>query len=123
MKTARDPRHRKRQEIVQHLFSYSFSNLPKVNDTTTHIIENLEVIDKKITEIAPDYPIEKINKVDLAVLRLAVYELTIGKDIPPKVVIDEAIELAKEFGGDSSPGFINGALGKLLKGQIEHETT
>ena len=50
---------------------------------------------------------------DLAILRLAVYELQIGKTAPKNVIIDEAIELAKEFGGESSPSFVNGALGKL----------
>jgi len=72
-------------------------------------------IDEKITKIAPEYPIEKINKIDLAILRLAVYEMEIEKDKPPKVTVDEAIELAKEFGGETSPAFINGALGNLLK--------
>jgi transcription antitermination protein NusB len=115
MKTARDPRHRKRQEVVQYLYSHSYNNLPKADDTTKLVIENLEQIDAEIVEIAPDFPIDKINKVDLAVLRLAVYEMIIDKKEPPKVIIDEAIELAKEFGGDAAPGFINGALGKLLQ--------
>lgn len=123
MKTARDPRHRKRQEIVQHLYTYSYSNLPHADETTQHIVESIDAIDKSITEIAPDFPIDKINKVDLAVLRLAVYELAVEKKEPPKVVIDEAIELAKEFGGETSPAFVNGALGKLLKGQTNNEQT
>ena len=50
----------------------------------------------------------------MAILRLAVYELLIEKKEPPKVIVDEAIELAKEYGGDSSPAFINGALGKVI---------
>ena len=79
------------------------------------IIEKFDVIDSKIKEIAPEFPIDKINKVDLSILRLAIYELQFEKETPEKVVIDEAIELAKEFGGDSSPGFVNGALGKLIK--------
>lgn len=115
MKTALDPRHKTRQEIVQLLFSYSFTNQNIGNKKAKDIIENLNAIDEKIKEIAPEFPIDKINKVDLAVLRLAIYELQFEKSTPPKVVIDEAIELGKEFGGDTSPGFINGALGKLLK--------
>jgi N utilization substance protein B len=115
MKTAQDPRHKTRQEIVQLLFSYSFTKQNIKNPKAKDIIENIDAIDAKIKDIAPEYPIDKINKVDLAVLRLAIYELQFEKSTPPKVVIDEAIELGKEFGGDSAPGFINGALGKLLK--------
>lgn len=115
MKTALDPRHKKRQDIVQLLFSYSFHKQKINNEKANKILENLNEIDEKITHIAPEFPIEKINKVDLAILRLAIYELQFEKETPPKVVVDEAIELAKEFGGDASPGFINGALGKLLK--------
>lgn len=76
---------------------------------------NQKKIDTLIAIAAPDFPIEKINKIDLAILQLAVYELTIVKANPEKVIIDEAIELGKEFGGDTSPGFINGVLGKILQ--------
>ena len=115
MKTAQDPRHKIRQEIVQLLFSYSFTKQNIGNKKAKDIIENIDAIDAKIKDAAPEFPIDKINKVDLAILRLAIYELQFEKSTPPKVVVDEAIELGKEFGGDSSPGFINGALGKLLK--------
>lgn len=115
MKTAFDPRHKKRQEIVKLLFSYSFLDQNIPNPKAQEIIKNVEEINKKIIDIAPEFPIDKINKVDLAVLRLAIYELLIEKKEPPKVVVDEAIELAKEFGGDTSPAFINGALGKIIK--------
>ncbi len=115
MKTASDPRHKKRQDIVQLLFSYSFLDQKINNEKTKEIISKLGEIDTIIADIAPEFPIEKINKVDLAILRLAIYELQFEKETPPKVIVDEAIELAKEFGGDASPGFINGALGKLLK--------
>lgn len=115
MKTASDPRHKTRQDIVQLLFSYSFveQNIP--NQKAKLIIDNFNQIDATVREIAPEFPLEKINKVDLAILRLAIYELQFEKKTPPKVIIDEAIELAKEFGGEASPGFVNGALGKLLK--------
>jgi len=122
MKTALDPRHKLRQDIVQLLFSYSFLEQKISNEKAHTIIDRMSEIDNKITEIAPEFPIDKINKVDLAILRLAVYELQFEKKTPPKVIIDEAIELAKEFGGDASPGFINGALGKILK-EHEHTTT
>lgn len=117
MKTAADPRHKKRQEVVQLLFSYSFLEQRISDPKAQEIISHFEELDKVISEVAPEFPIEKINKVDLAILRLAIYELQFEKKTPPKVIIDEAIELGKEFGGEASPGFINGALGKFLKEQ------
>ena len=86
-----------------------------VGDYAKEIFTKKDFIDEQIAKAAPEYPIDKINKTDLAILRLAVYELLIEKKQPPKVIIDEAIELAKEYGGDTSPAFINGALGKLIK--------
>src|SRR5450830_1100015 len=101
MKTARDPRHKTRQDIVQMLFSHSFLEQKIHNPKAQEIIDNIEQIDERIKIIAPEFPIDKINKVDLAILRLAIFELQFEKTAPPKVIIDEAIELAKEFGGDS----------------------
>ena len=115
MKTSLDPRHKKRQDVVKLLFAQSFTKQPTNNITVKNILESLTKIDKKIEKVAPEFPIDKINKTDLAILRLAVFELTLAHKEPQKVILDEAIELAKEFGGESSPGFINGALGKLLK--------
>lgn len=115
MKTSFDPRHKRRQDTVKQLFAKSFDNQGAGNPTFQKVIENIASIDELIRKIAPEFPIEKINKVDLAILRLSIYELVFAKKEPEKVIIDEAIELAKEFGGDSSPGFINGALGKLLE--------
>ena len=68
-----------------------------------------------IAKAAPEWPIEKLNKSDLAILRLAVYELTIEKKEPVKVIIDEAIELAKELGSENSSSFVNGVLGTIVK--------
>lgn len=96
------------------LFTWDFN--PK-NSTTSikDIIDNIEVIDQKILSAATERPITQINKIDLAILRLSIFELIIVKETPPKVVIDEAVELGKEYGSDSSPGFINGALGNLVE--------
>lgn len=113
MKTPFDPRHKRRQQRVEELFKFDF-HTQQVSDATKTILSHKEDIDTAIHTAAPDFPIEKINKIDLAILRLAVYELLIEKKEPPKVIIDEAVELAKEFGGDTSPAFVNGALGKLL---------
>ena len=112
MKTPFDPRHKKRQKIVESLFKYDFHK-QTVNDITKKILSHQAYIDKQIEAAAPEFSIDKINRIDLAILRLAVYELLVEKTQPVKVIIDEAIELAKEYGGDSSPSFINGALGNI----------
>lgn len=115
MKTANDPRHTARQKIVEDLFSQSFFIQKTKNEKVKAVLEKIKEIDEIIEKAAPEFPVDKINKVDLAILRLGVYEIEFEKKQPPKVIIDEAIELAKEYGGDSSPGFVNGALGKLIK--------
>lgn len=114
MKNPLDPRHKKRQKAIEDLFKIDFHK-QRVGDYTKKILPKIDFIDEKIKKAAPEFPIDKINKTDLAVLRLAIYELLIEKSQPQKVIIDEAIELAKEYGGDKSPSFINGALGKLIK--------
>lgn len=117
MKTAQDKRHLKRRKIVQSLFTWIFQ--PKNNGQSQKLIKDIlrhrEKIDKIITRCAPVWPIEKIAKIDLAILRLAIYELAVEKKEPPKVIIDEAVELAKEFAGEKNSGFINGVLGTVLK--------
>ena len=60
---------------------------------------------------------KRINKVDRAVLTVAIWEMAVEKKTPPKVIIDEAVEFAKEFGSESSPGFVNGILGAIFKNQ------
>ena len=77
----------------------------------THAAE----LDAKLQPVAPDWPIEQIARMDRLVLRIGLYELESGTGVPPKVVINEAVELAKSFGGDNSSKFINGVLGTLLK--------
>lgn len=117
MKTSLDPRHKKRRKIVQELFALSFTGQKVLQPVAKKIIAKFPKIDKIIEEAAPEFPVEKINKIDLAILRLAVFELLFSKKEPPKVVIDEAVELGKEFGGDTSSSFINGALGKIYGGK------
>lgn len=82
---------------------------------TRRVIDNLSAIDSEIVAAAPEWPIERINKTDLAILRLAIFELLIQKKEPPKVIIDEAVELGKEFGSENSASFVNGVLGNILK--------
>jgi N utilization substance protein B len=112
MKTATDPRHRKRILLMQHLFSSSFQHHP--DPTVKHIWHKLSQIDPLISTAAPEWPLDKLNPIDLAILRLATYELMVDRQAPYKVIIDEAVELAKQYGSDNSPAFINGALGQLI---------
>jgi len=114
VKTDKDPRHIQRQKIVQDLFASTFGKQRNLDKKSKQIILQLSKVDCSIERAAPQWPLTKISKIDLAVLRLAVYELLLEKKSPPKVAIDEAIELAKEFGGDNSPSFINGVLGKIM---------
>lgn len=114
MKRATDPRHLKRKRTVQDLFAYSFAN-QKIGEDAKKILSKKSVLDKIIIRSAPTWPIERINSLDLAILRLAVWELRLEKKNPPKVVIDEAIEIAKELGSENSPGFVNGVLGSIME--------
>lgn len=77
------------------------------------IIEKLDEIDHMISKVASGWTLNRMGKVELTILRLAVYEMHFDDDIPVKVAINEAVELAKVFGGDETPGFINGVLAKL----------
>lgn len=115
VKTASDPRHKRREKTVKELFGWSFKKQKCQEQLTKKVIKNLKEIDKIIKESAPQFPIEQINKIDLAILRLAIYELVFAKTAPYKVIIDEAVELAKEYGSEKSPKFINGALGTVVK--------
>lgn len=72
-------------------------------------------LDDRLRPLAPEWPIEQIARMDRTVLRIGLYELLHEKDVPPKVVINEAVELAKAFGGDNSSKFVNGVLGTALK--------
>ena len=76
-------------------------------------------LDDIIRPVAPEWPIEQIARMDRVVLRMGVYELLFEEGVPPKVVINEAVELAKAFGGDNSSKFINGVLGTVLRNQEE----
>jgi len=105
---------------MQNLFACTFSeaNLQtcleeKKGTVVWDILNNLENLDRKIQVVAPERPLNQVNQIDLAILRLILYE-SLNKKTPIKVLINEAIELAKEFGSDSSSRFVNGVLAKLL---------
>lgn len=81
------------------------------------VIENVEAIDNKIREIASNWDFERIAKIDLSILRMAIYELLFRKDIPPVVTINEAIDLSKQYSAEESRRFVNGVLDRL-RGQL-----
>ena len=136
-------RHLSRTIAMQSLFEWDFNN--RADDLKqiieTHLKEfseakqesgfvfelaegvagHLEEIDKIVQKHAPEWPMDQIPVVDRNVLRLGVYELMFLKQVPPKVIINEAVELGKTFGGESSGKFVNGVLGTLYK-EIGPET-
>lgn len=86
-----------------------------VETTVRGIIARRDDIDKKIESYAPNWPIDSMGLIDRNVLRLGVFEMYFNEDIPDKVAINEAIELAKTFGGTTSGKFVNGILGAMFK--------
>lgn len=88
-----------------------------IDNLTEGVLKHQENIDKIIEKSAPEWPLEQITIVDRNVLRIGIYELLFGnkEEVPPKVAINEAIELAKSYGGESSGRFINGVLGTIYR--------
>ncbi|MDH5533526.1 MAG: transcription antitermination factor NusB [Candidatus Pacebacteria bacterium] len=122
-----DPRHKKRMSLVQILFARGFNDIigqDKIDqngatlnadhdENVEAILKSSQELDEMILSVAPERPVKDINRVDLAILRVILFEAN-NKETPKKVLINEAVELAKEFGTESSPKFVNGVLGKLL---------
>ena len=104
-------------------FGFDLEDSSFVWELITGVIKHLKEIDDLISKTAPHWPIEQMPIVDRNVLRLGVYELVFGdkKAVPPKVAINEAIELAKGFGGENSGKFINGVLGTIYREYQELE--
>jgi N utilization substance protein B len=142
MKSKSDPRHAARKLALTSIFCWLFCepneeealvlsrdllNDPSHDfDLASYIISGVKKhkteIDEIIEQCAPDWPLEKISKVDLVILRIAIFEILYGKKkIPEKVAIDEAVELAKEFGNDTSSKFVNGVLGTVV--ELKKEVT
>lgn len=120
MTEAMDPRHQRRVELMQTLFVLMFSGEESQDtaelrqlEAAREILSQSEQLDQELATHAPERPLAEINQIDLAIMRLILHEANQG-ETPKKVLIDEAIELAKEFGTDSSPKFVNGVLGKAL---------
>lgn len=145
MKRLTDPRHLSRILVLQEFFRKDFGrinsfdtedvsveDLVKINEIGEYNKElyqsildgvpaNLEKIDQTIKKYAPQWNIEQMKLVDLQILRIAIFEGFLEKITPPKVAIDEAIEIAKEFGGESSGKFVNGVLGAIYEEIKENE--
>jgi N utilization substance protein B len=118
VKSKIDSRHLKRKQLVIELFGGTFHNLINPSDGVKKILRKIKRIELLISEAAAEDKTKRINNVDKAVLIVAVWELAIEKKTPPKVIIDEAVELAKEFGSESSPGFVNGILGTIYESTV-----
>lgn len=133
-------RHLQRSVAMQSLFEWDFQGkhdeksrdvlrrnigefAPGLEETVfaEHLVEGTlrerQTIDKLIEKCAPEWPLEQVTVIDRNILRLGIYELMFGNydEVPPKVAINEAIELAKTFGSDSSPRFVNGVLGTIYR--------
>jgi len=104
------------EEVVTHLLAggrLSAENGAFVRELVSGVIQNKEKIDLNIQSFAPAWPIEQIPVVDRNILRLAIFEILLDNKVPVKVAINEAVELAKTFGGDNSSRFVNGVLGSV----------
>lgn len=128
-------RHLARTCVMQTLFASEFKKhdakkllkqileefAPKLTETDfayktlEGVLKNEEEIKKIIQKFAPHWPVEKIARVDRAILEIGVYEIVFNNEIPPVVAINEAIEIAKHFGDENSPKFINGVLSSVMK--------
>lgn len=113
-------------EALSTIVKRNFTNLAAgladqsfVVNLTAGVEKNLADIDRVIVTYAPEWPLEQITTIDRNVLRIGIYELTMDSAIPPKVSINEAIELAKTFGGASSGKFVNGVLGSVYKDMVK----
>ncbi len=114
MKKKADPRHLARRETIQKVFEWGFrGETEEPNPRTVGIMQYADRLDQIIQTTAPQWPLSQINRIDLSILRLAIYELLFRKDIPPIVSINEAIDLTKVFSNADSKRFVNGILDKI----------
>lgn len=102
-------------ESVFDNFAPEFNDHGFAQDIIKGVMKNLKEIDRYITKYATEWPLDQITIVDRNILRIGVYELIFNEEIPAKVAINEAIEIAKTFGSDSSGKFVNGVLGAIYK--------
>lgn len=98
-------------------YSETIEDKDFIRALTTGVASKIDELDAVLQPIAPEWPLAQIARVDRVILRIGLYELRHGNDVPPKVVINEAVELAKAFGSDNSSKFVNGVLGTALRQQ------
>ena len=105
------------QEILERSIAEFKDDIDKnfVKSTILGVAKRKGQLDKEIESSAPEWPIEQISCVDKSILEISIFELIYSKDVPPKVAINEAVELSKQFGGENSSKFINGVLGTVYK--------
>lgn len=99
----------------KHEFAPAFDDQGFMETLIKNVLKHKQEIDEYIVKYAPEWPLEQITTVDRNILRIGVYELVFSPDVPSKVAINEAIELAKTFGGQASGKFVNGVLGAIYK--------
>lgn len=111
-----------REGNIKKIVKQQIENLNSANPDAEFVLQlaegavkNLLDIDALITKYAPEWPIDQISLIDRNILRLGIFELAFLKEVPPKVAINEAVELAKNFGGDATGKFVNGVLGTIYK--------
>jgi transcription antitermination protein NusB len=102
-------------------YAKSIDSRDFVDNIVLGIEENQDKIDAILTPAAPEWPIDQISLVDLVILRLGIYELLFTAEVPPKVAINEAVELAKAFGGENSSRFVNGVLGTVFRASDKYD--
>lgn len=102
-----------KDEVIHHS-TVTEEDRKYLEDRVAKIMARIPEIDAKINEVAEGWKTRRMGKVELTILRLAIFEMKDDEEIPEKVAINEAVELAKKFGGDESPAFINGILAKLI---------
>ncbi len=132
-----------RENVFRILFQYEFNkdmdpkdvidsyiedhddDISEVRDALTErslsVIDVLDIIDEKLEKNISGWPLKRLGRVEFAILRLGVYEVLMDKDVPNGVAINEAVELAKKYGGEESSSFVNGVLGKILKAEGQNE--
>jgi len=86
-----------------------------IDKTIEGVTKHIKETDELIAKAAPEWPLEQISSIDKTILRIAIYEILHSDDVPPKVAINEAVELGKTFGGENSSKFINGVLGTIYR--------
>jgi transcription antitermination protein NusB len=102
-------------------FAGSIETRDFIDNLVWGVVDNGEKIDSILRPAAPEWPIEQIALVDLIILRMGIYELLFTSEVPPKVAINEAVELAKAFGGENSSKFVNGVLGTIFRASDKYD--